>query len=418
MRIVMPASVFWGSVLLIGIAGARADDVEISGRVVDEAGRPVVGAAVDYSWRANGPGTDRDGKRLDVSKEENARLFWGHVGEMMPAHHPEEVRSRRDGRFNLKIPQIFYAVMAMDESRQRGGLVVLPKGNSEAPVEIRLGPLVRVKGRFEGPEAGKAPGWTHVYTLLPPDPSRPLHTNRLVGCGSYEGRFEMALPPGRYLLNGYNDRTDAQLVPDKEIVLTGEKKEVDLGVLRLSPSGPSMDQRVERSKAGGAWGDYTKHYGAQPPRWHITDARGVSKDVQLSDFKGRWVLLDLWGFGCRSCLWTGLPKLVKFYEDHAAERHRFTILAICCDYESECKTMADVDRQLVPIVEHVWGGKTLPFPVLLDSSFKTWESYGLQGLGTVLLIDPDGNLVKGDETVLAEKLKGTGTQKARSQPAN
>jgi hypothetical protein len=70
---------------------------------------------------------------------------------MMPAHHPEEVRPGGDGRFNLKMPQIFYAVMAMDESRQRGGLVVLPKGNSEAPVEIRLGPLVRVKGRFEGP---------------------------------------------------------------------------------------------------------------------------------------------------------------------------------------------------------------------------------------------------------------------------
>jgi hypothetical protein len=43
--------------------------------------------------------------------------------------------------------------------------------------------------------------------------------------------------------------------------------------------------------------------------------------------------------------------------------------------------------------------------VLLDPTFTTWERFGLPGLGTVILIDPDGNLVKGDETVLAEKLQ-------------
>ena len=286
--------------------------------------------------------------------------------------------------------------MAMDQSRQRGGVAILPKGNSGAPIEIRIGPLVKVRGKFEGPQAGQSPGWTHVYTLVPPDPTRPLHTNRLVSCGSYEGRFEMSLPPGRYLLNGYNEPGGLRLKPNKEIVLSAQTPEVDLGVLRLSPGDISMEDRVKRLKEGGAWGDYTKHYGQQPPRWHINDARGVSKDVQLSDFKGKWVLLDFWGFGCRPCLWTGLPKLMKFYEDHAAERDRFEILAICCDYDDDVRTMADVDRQLAPIVEHVWGGKTLPFPVLLDSSFKTWESYGLPGMGVVLLIDPEGNLVKGD----------------------
>ncbi len=249
--------------------------------------------------------------------------------------------------------EIFYAVMVMDGSRRRGGLAVVPKGNAGAPVEIRIGPLVRVHGQFEGPEAGKAPGWTHVYTLLPPDPARPLHTNRLVSCGSFEGRFAMSLPAGRYLLQAYNEQHDAELVPDKEIDLSDKQTDVDLGVLRLLPSGPSMEERVKKSKANGAWGDYTKHFGEQPPRWHINDARGVSKDVQLSDLKGKWVLLDFWGFGCRPCLWTGLPKLVKFYEEHAAERDRFEILAICLDYDGELKTMADVDRQLAPIVEHV-----------------------------------------------------------------
>src|SRR5262245_18625273 len=168
--------------------------------------------------------------------------------------------------------------------------------------------------------------------------------------------------------------------------------------------------RIEKAKADGTWRDYTQHFGETPPRWHITDARGVRKDVQPSDFKGKWLLVDFWGFGCVPCLKTGLPKLMAFYEKHAAHRDRFEILAICIDPDEEVKTIADVGRRLELIVKHVWGGKSVLFPVLLAASFQTWERYGLSGMGEVLLIDPEGRLVKGDETVLAEKLKDQATR--------
>ncbi len=74
------------------------------------------------------------------------------------------------------------------------------------------------------------------------------------------------------------------------------------------------------------------------------------------------------------------------------------------DVEGELKSVADLDKRLQPIVKNVWG-KPLPFPVLLDPSFTTMERYGLPGFGTLILIDPEGKLMKGDETVLAEKLK-------------
>src|SRR2546427_2043 len=51
------------------------------------------------------------------------------------------------------------------------------------------------------------------------------------------------------------------------------------------------------SQANGMFGDYTKLYGQKPPAWHVTDARGVSKEVQLSDFKGKWVVVDFWKIG-------------------------------------------------------------------------------------------------------------------------
>jgi hypothetical protein len=400
-------------VVLVAAAVTSASELrEIRGRVVDGEGKPVLDADVDYWWRANGYLKYQDGKAIDLSKDDNVKEFWDHVGEMAPSGYaafehggPQAVKTGLDGRFSIKMPNIYHAVMAMDCSRRRGGLVVLPKGNEASPVEIRLEPLVKVRGSFEGPRPGVKPDWTHVYLMLPEDTTRPLDTTRLVSCGSFEARFEMSLPPGRYVLAGYNAAFDGHLDPDKQILLTRLTPEVDFGVLSLLPCKPGLDQLVERSKANGSWGDYTKHYGEKPPRWHVTDARGVAKDVQLSDFRGKWVLLNFWGLGCRPCLGTTLPKLIRFYEDHNAQRDRFEILAICIDFDGDLKSMADLDKALGPIVEHVWGGKPLPFPVMLDPTFQTWERFGLPGLGPVLLIDPDGILVEGDETLLAEKLK-------------
>ena len=75
--------------------------------------------------------------------------------------------------------------------------------------------------------------------------------------------------------------------------------------------------------------------------------------------------------------------------------------------DGELKSMADLDRKMAPIVENVWLGKTLPFPVMLDDTGETFMRFGLEFFGPSLLIDPAGHLVPGDEKTLAEKLEGT-----------
>jgi thiol-disulfide isomerase/thioredoxin len=416
MRSLMPGSqvVGWSVlVLLVAAAGARAADREVRGRVVDEAGRPVADAAVGCFWRANGPSRDTAGKPYDLTRDENVRAFWGHLGQMEPAGTKEPVRTGAGGRFSLAASESYPFVMAMDRERRRGGVAVLPKGKEGEPVEIRVGPLVRVRGSFEGPGTGQRPYWTHVYVHVPEDPTRPLDSTRLVSCGSFDARFAFSLPPGRYTLQAYSqfadrDLLEGELIPDRSIALEGDTREVDLGRLGFSPHRIGVRTMEAKAKEAGTWWDHTKHYGERPPRWHVTDARGVSKDVQLSDLRGKWVLVDFWGFGCVPCLKRGLPKLVKFYEDHKDQRDRFEILAICVDPDGEVKSMAEIDRRLEPIVQHVWGGKRLPFPVLLDPTFQTWERFGLSGMGDVLLFDPEGRLVKGDETALAEELRQAG----------
>jgi len=73
----------------------------------------------------------------------------------------------------------------------------------------------------------------------------------------------------------------------------------------------------------------------------------------------------------------------------------------------DIKSLADMDRALEPIVTHVWSGKKMPFPVLLDNTFKTQENFGLQAVA-MLLIDPQGNLVRGTLKDLEEKLNELG----------
>jgi thiol-disulfide isomerase/thioredoxin len=395
--------------VLLAIANVgHAENVRIvSGRVLDQSGKPVARADISFFWRANGSPKDKNGKAYDLSSLEAQRIYWGNVGKMEPFwENPVPAKTGTDGRFLMKVHSRFHAVMAMDPNRSHGGIVILPKGSEKFDVEIRLAPLVRVKCALEGPRARQRPRWSCITALLPDDPTQPLDTTRLVMCGSFDARFEMSLPPGRYLLHGYTFNQDeiAELIPDKEILLTGKTSEVDVGTLHLAPFRLKVTGRIERAKAAGTWVDYTKHYGEPAPQWHVVDARGVKTDVQISDFRGKWVLVDFWGLSCAPCLSQGIPRLMKFYEEHRAQRDRFEILAICIDEEGDLKSIADLDKKLKPLVEHVWG-KPLPFPILLDPSFTTCERYGLSGLGAVVLIDPEGRLVKGDESVLAAKLK-------------
>lgn len=401
MRMILQAT--WLVVLLA--TSARAEKlVELSGRVVDEQGQPVAGADVSFFWRANGPFWDKHGKPVDLNDESTRNDYWGprHLGEMAPGVL-DVAKTDADGQFELKVGDAYHTLVAMDAARVRGGLGVVSKSDPRAPIEIRLEPLVRVRGSIEGPEKGVRPRWTHVCIHVPIDPARPLDVTRLVGCGSSEARFVMSLPPGRYSIEAQN-KDGTSLLYGQPLLISGEEPEVDLGVLVLPPADSVIAKR-KASQARGTWGDYRKHYGQKPPAWYVSDARGVSKEVQCSDFKGKWVLVYLWGLSCTPCLKHTIPELMKFYEEHQSQRDRFEILSICIDPDGELKSLADMDRQLRPIVKNVWGGKTIPFPILLDSSFRTWESFGLNGLGTELLIDPDGKLVEGELSVLAEKLK-------------
>lgn len=66
--------------------------------------------------------------------------------------------------------------------------------------------------------------------------------------------------------------------------------------------------------------------------------------------------------------------------------------------------MNDLDEKMKPLEGEVWGGK-LPFPILIDQERVTIDRYGITAYPTLVLIDPEGNVVKGGSLeMLKEKL--------------
>ena len=398
--------------MIAGVAGADDSDApwEIHGQVVDEYGKPVEEFEAATFWSSNGKQWDDAG---EFFKGDRAGFkIWKEEGVL--AAFPKKIAKHLpDGTFSVAVddrPRV--SVFVTDKAQARGGFVSVDKEAADDAVTITLATLVRVHGKVFCLEADRTPDWTMAVVHPVGDQQNYLHFTQ---CGSFKGEFSFLLPPGKYDLDVYSSSPDAHMPKpgqrklkdapaDMPPYLSGIRIEVpaqaelDLGVLNVE---------LPKDKDGIAR-DYSQFYGKEPPPLSITDARGVEKAVNLADFHGKWVLLDFWALWCGPCVHGSLPELTKFYEEHAADRDRFEILAMCNTEEEKALTIDAYDALAAPIIENVWNGKQLPFPVLIDGEGKTYGIYGIQSWPTVLLIDPAGHLVKnGDASTLAKELQKT-----------
>ena len=236
----------------------------------------------------------------------------------------------------------------------------------EMPIEVRLAPLVRISGTNRRADSQEPIEWTCTYLNLPYDANDPLNNTRLAICGSYQARFEFVVPPGTYLLSASSDTSSLETTEERKIIVNSEQKDIHLDGLVLRPKVGGFDHLTKRSKARGTWGKYKENFGKPAPPWHLTDAKGISKDAKLSDFKGKWVVLYFWGPDCPPCLSRELPELMAFYDKHGVQRDRFEILAFCVDVSETLANIPALEKHLADVKRVLWSGKDLPFPVLLD----------------------------------------------------
>ena len=111
------------------------------------------------------------------------------------------------------------------------------------------------------------------------------------------------------------------------------------------------------------------------PGFTLPDLAG--KKVSLSDFKGKWVVLDFWGSWCGWCV-KGFPALKGAYEKYG---DKIVVIGIDCN-ESEAEWRAGVEKHKIPWI-NLYNGHDK----------KLYQDYGIEGFPTKAIINPEGKLV-------------------------
>jgi peroxiredoxin len=122
------------------------------------------------------------------------------------------------------------------------------------------------------------------------------------------------------------------------------------------------------------------------------------KTISLADYRGnKKVVISYWASWCGPCR-LELPMLADFYRKYHKDSSDFEILAISID---ENRSAA----------EGFATSAKLPFPVLLDVDNKVADSYSVESIPSMFVIDPKGTIVYGNtgmdealETQLALRL--------------
>jgi DNA-binding beta-propeller fold protein YncE len=110
----------------------------------------------------------------------------------------------------------------------------------------------------------------------------------------------------------------------------------------------------------------------------------VSRPLTLADLKGKVVLLDFWTYCCINCMHI-IPDLKKLETKYSKELVVIGVHSAKFQNERESENIRQAILRYG--IEH---------PVINDSNFAIWQAYGARAWPTLVLIDPEGNIVGSD----------------------
>lgn len=111
------------------------------------------------------------------------------------------------------------------------------------------------------------------------------------------------------------------------------------------------------------------------PDFTLPDLEG--KKVSLSDFRGKWVVLDFWGSWCGWCI-KGFPALKEAYSKYG---DKIQVIGIGCN-EPESDWRAGVKKYQLPWLNLFNGDNK-----------ELYTAYNIEGFPTKAIINPEGKLV-------------------------
>ena len=125
----------------------------------------------------------------------------------------------------------------------------------------------------------------------------------------------------------------------------------------------------------GSEGSPTALYGKRAPDFDLRDLRG--QNVKLSDYRGKQtVIVSFWATWCGPCRME-MPSLQSFYAKNRDKN--VMVLAVSLDIDpEEARKYADAHK--------------LAFPILLDENQRTAQTYDVEGIPTLFIVDKSGSV--------------------------
>lgn len=115
--------------------------------------------------------------------------------------------------------------------------------------------------------------------------------------------------------------------------------------------------------------------GSLAPDFTLRDLEG--REVSLSDFRGKTVLLNFWATWCAPCI-AEMPALERLHQQF--QERSFLVLGVSTDF----------DPRVVSLFQQKQG---LSFPIVIDQEIVVPKKYGVSGFPESFFIGPDGTFL-------------------------
>ena len=318
-------------------------------------GKPVPNAMTFYHMFRNEPRDKKDGPPE-----------WKYV-------HPFPTGA--DGTVKVPYEEVGRGVRARVADQKLIGFTPASPYTLQSPsLTVTLEPEVRVNATVVSEDMKKAGlplGWTNttVYSRGTP----------VAGRSSTDGRVEFPLPVGDYVLEAYGTDLVRKSVP---FTVPPGRSEVTVPPINLTASAlPLLNGK---------------------PAPELKGVVGWKGDkVTLAGLKGKYVLLEFWGYWCGPCVHS-MPVLFELHDQFKDKG--LAIVGVHLDMDGEVDTAAKLDERLAGIRPKLWKDRDLPFPVALCSGKEVDVGgemrrggaplqYGVLSYPTTILIDRDGKVV-------------------------
>jgi cytochrome c-type biogenesis protein len=144
--------------------------------------------------------------------------------------------------------------------------------------------------------------------------------------------------------------------------------------------------RTHAEVAAAAGQDPAKSIGLAAPDFTLKDLSG--KEISLSDYKGKVVLVNFWATWCTPCLGE-IPELIEMQQKYGQKG--FVILGLAMDEEGRSVVAPWVEKMRFDV-----SGQQLPmnYPILLANDETATKFGGLIGYPTSVLVTKDGKQLK------------------------